>query len=160
MYSSSGLLIKSWNTSGSYIGRIQRSAFSTRRIRSVLNVRSTITCSIRFRMSGNWNMGISDLSLDLYMIYRGIILISEWRYWTRLWRISGLEWRYVPLNHLEGQADGQENIFKFNQRRLACVKYLGELYMYRAVSATVIFDTLWSLISFGHRKLPRSESCW
>jgi hypothetical protein len=25
--------------------------------------------------------------------------------------------------------------------------------MYRAVSAAVIFDTLWSLISFGHRKL-------
>jgi regulator of nonsense transcripts 2 len=48
--------------------------------------------------------------------------------------------------------DDQENIFKFNQRRLACVKYLGELYMYRAVSAAVIFDTLWSLISFGHRK--------
>jgi regulator of nonsense transcripts 2 len=50
-------------------------------------------------------------------------------------------------------ANVQENIFKFNQRRLACVKYLGELYMYRAVSAAVIFDTLWSLISFGHRKL-------
>ena len=26
--------------------------------------------------------------------------------------------------------------------------------MYRAVSAAVIFDTLWSLISFGHRKPP------
>lgn len=28
--------------------------------------------------------------------------------------------------------------------------------MYRAVSAAVIFDTLWSLISFGHRKLHSS----
>ena len=47
----------------------------------------------------------------------------------------------------------QENIFKYNQRRIASVKYLGELYMYRVVNAPVIFDTLWSLISFGHRKL-------
>jgi hypothetical protein len=53
--------------------------------------------------------------------------------------------------------DRQENIFKFNQRRLTSVKYLGELYMYRAVSASVIFDTLWSLISFGHRKLSHFD---
>lgn len=43
-------------------------------------------------------------------------------------------------------------MFKFNQRRLASVKYLGELYMYRAVSASVIFDTLWFFISFGYRE--------
>lgn len=45
---------------------------------------------------------------------------------------------------------GQENIFKHNQRRIATVRYLGELYMYRVVNANVIFETLWSLISFGH----------
>ncbi|KAK4687311.1 regulator of nonsense transcripts 2, partial [Tremellales sp. Uapishka_1] len=44
----------------------------------------------------------------------------------------------------------EENIFKFNQRRISTMKYLGELYMYRVVNAAVIFDVLWSLISFGH----------
>ena len=45
---------------------------------------------------------------------------------------------------------GQENIFKFNQRRISTVKYLGELFMYRVVNAPVIFDALWALVSFGH----------
>jgi len=103
-------------------------------------------------------MGISDLSLGSSMIYRDIILISESQYWIRRWRIYALEWRYVAPQAHSHTAEEQENIFKFNQRRLACVKYLGELYMYRAVSAAVIFDTLWSLISFGHRKLSRPYS--
>lgn len=60
-------------------------------------------------------------------------------------------------------ADKEENIFKFNQRRIASVKFLGELYMYRVVNAAVVFDILWSLISFGHRestyrcRLPPAE---
>jgi regulator of nonsense transcripts 2 len=32
------------------------------------------------------------------------------------------------------------------------MKYLGELYMYRLISSTLVFDTLWSLVTFGHRK--------
>ncbi|WVQ81313.1 hypothetical protein IAT38_003436 [Cryptococcus sp. DSM 104549] len=44
----------------------------------------------------------------------------------------------------------EENIFKFNQRRIATMKYLGELYMYRALNASVIFEVLWGLLSFGH----------
>ena len=52
------------------------------------------------------------------------------------------------------------NIFKFNQRRIATIKYLGELHYYRQVSSPVIFDVLWSLITFGHCKFLayRSES--
>ncbi|XP_017777953.1 PREDICTED: regulator of nonsense transcripts 2 [Nicrophorus vespilloides] len=38
---------------------------------------------------------------------------------------------------------------KFNQRRVAQVKYLGELYNYRIVESTDIFKVLYSLISFG-----------
>lgn len=30
------------------------------------------------------------------------------------------------------------------------MKYVGELYMYRVISASVIFEILWSLLSFGH----------
>ncbi|WVN87840.1 uncharacterized protein L203_103035 [Cryptococcus depauperatus CBS 7841] len=46
--------------------------------------------------------------------------------------------------------DMEENIFKYNQRRIATMKYLGELYMYRVISASVVFEVLWILLSFGH----------
>ncbi|KZO98973.1 ARM repeat-containing protein [Calocera viscosa TUFC12733] len=49
------------------------------------------------------------------------------------------------------------NIFKWNQRRIASVKYLAELYNYRFISSNIIFDTLWLLVTFGHpdgRPLP------
>ncbi|XP_071161356.1 regulator of nonsense transcripts 2-like isoform X3 [Mytilus edulis] len=38
---------------------------------------------------------------------------------------------------------------KFNQRRVSCAKYLGELYNYRLVESSVIFKTLYSFITFG-----------
>ena len=44
----------------------------------------------------------------------------------------------------------EQNDFKFNQRRIAEVKYLGELYNYKMVDSTVIFDTLYRIITFGH----------
>ena len=44
----------------------------------------------------------------------------------------------------------EQNDFKFNQRRIAEVKYLGELYNYKMVDSTVIFDTLYRMITFGH----------
>lgn len=54
---------------------------------------------------------------------------------------------------LENVRTGMEiNNFKYNQQRVATVKYLGELYNYRVVDSRVIFDTLWSLVTFGHRE--------
>jgi regulator of nonsense transcripts 2 len=44
----------------------------------------------------------------------------------------------------------EQNDFKFNQRRIADVKYLGELYNYKLVDSGVIFDTLYRIVSFGH----------
>ncbi|KAK3612029.1 hypothetical protein CHS0354_021705 [Potamilus streckersoni] len=38
---------------------------------------------------------------------------------------------------------------KYNQRRVSCVKFLGELYNYRMVESAVIFKTLYSFITFG-----------
>lgn len=38
---------------------------------------------------------------------------------------------------------------KYNQRRVAAVKYLGELYNYRVIESTIIFKVLYSFISFG-----------
>ena len=40
--------------------------------------------------------------------------------------------------------------FKFNQRRIAEVKYLGELYLYKCVDSQVVFDTLYKIVSFGY----------
>ena len=44
----------------------------------------------------------------------------------------------------------EQNDFKFNQRRLAEVKYLGELYNYKMVDSPVIFDSLYRMVTFGH----------
>ncbi|KHJ34062.1 putative mif4g domain-containing protein [Erysiphe necator] len=48
----------------------------------------------------------------------------------------------------------EQNDFKFNQRRLAEVKYLGELYNFRMVDHPVIFDTLYRIMTFGHGGPP------
>lgn len=51
----------------------------------------------------------------------------------------------------------EQNLYKRNQRRVATIKYFGELYIYRLISSTLVFDTLWSLLTFGHpegRPLP------
>ncbi|KAI5779263.1 MIF4G domain-containing protein [Geopyxis carbonaria] len=44
----------------------------------------------------------------------------------------------------------EENNFKHNQRRIALVKYLGELYNYKMVDSPVIFDALYRIVTFGH----------
>jgi regulator of nonsense transcripts 2 len=44
----------------------------------------------------------------------------------------------------------EQNDFKFNQRRIAEVKYLGELYNYKMIDSTVVFDTLYRIVTFGH----------
>lgn len=46
----------------------------------------------------------------------------------------------------------EQNVYNANQRRLATVKFLGELYIYRMFSSSIIFDTLWSIVTFGHRE--------
>jgi regulator of nonsense transcripts 2 len=49
------------------------------------------------------------------------------------------------------------NDFKFNQRRIAEFKYLGELYIYRMVDSPLIFDTLYKTLSYGYEGgYPRS----
>jgi regulator of nonsense transcripts 2 len=48
----------------------------------------------------------------------------------------------------------EQNDFKFNQRRIAEVKYLGELYNYRMVDHPVIFDVLYKIMTFGHGISP------
>lgn len=55
------------------------------------------------------------------------------------------------------------NDVKFNQRRIAEVKYLGELYVYRMVDSSIIFDTMSKIVAFGHEAaLPRAdvENSW
>ena len=45
----------------------------------------------------------------------------------------------------------EQNVYSTNQRRVATIKYLGELYIYRLLGSSLVFDTLWSLVTFGHR---------
>jgi regulator of nonsense transcripts 2 len=46
----------------------------------------------------------------------------------------------------------EQNDFRFFQRRVAEVKYLGELYNYRMLEHPVIFDTMYKILTFGHGK--------
>ena len=48
----------------------------------------------------------------------------------------------------------EQNDFKFNQRRIAEVKYLAELYNFRMLDHPVIFDTLYRIMTFGHGGPP------
>lgn len=53
----------------------------------------------------------------------------------------------------------EQNVYSTNQRRIATMKYLGELYIFRLLSSGIVFDTLWSLVTFGHRKAPTLLLC-
>lgn len=46
----------------------------------------------------------------------------------------------------------EQNVYSTNQRRVATIKYLGELYIYRLLSSGIVFDALWSMVTFGHRE--------
>ncbi|KAG0198675.1 hypothetical protein BGX28_007898, partial [Mortierella sp. GBA30] len=46
----------------------------------------------------------------------------------------------------------EQNNFRHNQKRIAVVKFLGELYNYRMVDSPLIFSTLDTLITTGHEK--------
>ncbi|KAI2467122.1 ARM repeat-containing protein [Annulohypoxylon bovei var. microspora] len=48
----------------------------------------------------------------------------------------------------------EQNDFKFNQRRIAEVKYLGELYNYRMLEHPVIFETMYKIMTFGYGGPP------
>lgn len=54
----------------------------------------------------------------------------------------------------------EQNDFKFNQRRIAEVKYLGELYNYRMMDHPVVFDVLYKILTFGHGMSSICLTCW
>ncbi|KAJ3274845.1 hypothetical protein HDV01_002049 [Terramyces sp. JEL0728] len=85
-----------------------------------------------------WKVKYSNLNLMAF-------LIAEL---SRFYPLFGVS---VVDNCLEQIRTGlEQNLFKHNQRRLACIKFLGELYNYRMVHSVVIFDTLYLLLRFGH----------
>ena len=49
----------------------------------------------------------------------------------------------------------EQNDFRFFQRRVAEVKFLGELYNYRMLEHPVIFDTMYNIMTFGYGKLAK-----
>ncbi|PFH55401.1 hypothetical protein XA68_18405 [Ophiocordyceps unilateralis] len=48
----------------------------------------------------------------------------------------------------------EQNDFRFFQRRIAEVKYIGELYNYRMLEHPVIFDIMYRILTFGHGGPP------
>ena len=50
----------------------------------------------------------------------------------------------------------EQNVYNINQRRMSTIKYLGELYIYRLIGSSIVFDTLWTLVTFGHRRFNLS----
>jgi regulator of nonsense transcripts 2 len=42
------------------------------------------------------------------------------------------------------------NLFVHNQRRVAMLRYLGELYNFRVIETATIFDTLYLILGFGY----------
>lgn len=44
----------------------------------------------------------------------------------------------------------EQNNYKHNQRRLAMIKFLGELWIYHMIETDTIFDILYTLVTFGH----------
>lgn len=48
----------------------------------------------------------------------------------------------------------EQNDFKNNQRRIAEVKYLAEIYNYRLVEHAVVFDVMYKIMTFGHGGPP------
>lgn len=46
----------------------------------------------------------------------------------------------------------EQNEFRHNQRRIAEIKYLGELYNYRMLEHPVIFEVMYKILTFGHGK--------
>ncbi|KAI9600923.1 hypothetical protein H4Q26_000717 [Puccinia striiformis f. sp. tritici PST-130] len=54
------------------------------------------------------------------------------------------------MQTLPSQSSISSNIIN---KRIATIKYLGELYNYRVIDSRVIFDTLWSFVTFGHLRM-------
>ncbi|GAP86137.1 putative MIF4G domain-containing protein [Rosellinia necatrix] len=48
----------------------------------------------------------------------------------------------------------EQNEFRYNQRRIAEIKYIGELYNYRMLEHPVIFDVMYKILTFGHGGPP------
>ncbi|KAH6659016.1 MIF4G domain-containing protein [Truncatella angustata] len=48
----------------------------------------------------------------------------------------------------------EQNDFKYNQKRIAEIKYLSELYNYRMLEHPVIFETMYKITTFGHGGAP------
>ena len=48
------------------------------------------------------------------------------------------------------QLDLELNDFKDNQKRMAEIRYLGELYVYRMIDSSVVFEVLYKVVTLGH----------
>ncbi|KAI9597993.1 armadillo-type protein [Syncephalis fuscata] len=56
----------------------------------------------------------------------------------------------------------EKNLFRQNQRRVSVVRYLGELYNYRMIDSSIVFETLYTIITLGHEngRPAWGRICW
>ena len=88
-----------------------------------------------------WKIKYSNIYLVAYIVRE----LSKIYPMLKVWVIDSLY-----ENILEGL---KVNSFKFNQKRISCIIYFGELYNYRLVQNSDIFQVLFLLIRFGHGKI-------
>lgn len=50
----------------------------------------------------------------------------------------------------------EQNAYKHNQQRISAVRLVGELYNYKMIQSNVVFDTLYTIVCYGHENnIPR-----
>lgn len=88
-------------------------------------------------LSGAWNVKYNNIHC-LANLLAGLALYHDW----------------VGIQVVDAVVEDirllmEMNHARFNQRRISMTKYVGELYNYRMVDSSVIFNTLYSFITFG-----------
>lgn len=97
-----------------------------------------VVCKIRKLFLEVWNNKSSNIPLLAFMTGE----LSEWH--------PDFAMSIVDRTLEEIRIGIEANIFKHNQRRISIIRYVGELYNYRLIRSSVIFDTLYLLLRFGH----------
>jgi hypothetical protein len=102
--------------------------------------------------------------MALYLFRRSVMQMKQLIKYKNLCDFSCklIHWRFCLLIWMqllvEIRVRLELNDYTMQQRRLAHMRFLGELYNYECIGSSVIFDTLDLIIVFGHRT-PEVNYC-
>lgn len=91
------------------------------------------------RFTKIWKVKYSNVALMAF-------LLAELNQWHQSFAVFVVDF---TLEELQGGLE--QNMFQHNQRRVSVCKYIAELYTYRLLSHSVIFDCLYLILRFGHQ---------